>query len=111
MSRVERVAPFAGLAFGVLLVTVAMALPALTGWDVHVRHFPPLHADWDPRVGPGTPPAVLVGVLAVWWSVPLAAWLPWHGLLLASYAGGLSWMLSLAFVDGKDGVARILDTD
>ena len=25
----------------------------VTGWDVHVRHFPPLHADWDPRVGRG----------------------------------------------------------
>ena len=48
MTRAQRIAPFAGLAFGVGLVALAMALPALTDWDVHVRHFPPLHADWDP---------------------------------------------------------------
>src|SRR4051794_1990792 len=111
MTRAERVAPFAGLAFGVLLVTVAMVLPAVTGWDVHVRHFPPLHADWDPRLGPGTVPALLVGGLAVWWSVPLAQRLPWRGLLAASYGAGLAWMLSLAFVDGKPGVGAILGTE
>ena len=110
-ARAARAAPFVGLAFGVALVAVAMALPALTGWDVHVRHFPPLHANWDPRLGPGTLPALLIGGLAVWWSGPLAARLPWHGLLLASYAAGLSWMLSLAFVDGKNGIAKILDTE
>jgi hypothetical protein len=111
MTRAERVAPFAGLAFGVLLVTVAMVLPAVTGWDVHVRHFPPLHADWDPRLGPGTVPALVVGGLAMWWSVPLAQRLPWRGLLAASYAAGLAWMLSLAFVDGKPGVGAILGTE
>ena len=25
-------------------------------WNVHVFSFPPLHAEWDPRVGPGTDP-------------------------------------------------------
>ena len=30
-----------------------MALPRMTGWDVHVRYFPPLHAEWDPRIGTG----------------------------------------------------------
>jgi hypothetical protein len=111
MTRVQRIAPFAGLAFGVVLVTVAMALPAVTGWHVHVNHFPPLHADWDPRVGPGTLPALVLGALAIVWAVPLAERLRWHALLLASYVGGVAWMFSLAFVDGRDGVARILDTD
>ncbi len=110
MTR-ARFAPFVGLAFGVLLATVAMALPAITGWDVHVRYFPPLHAEWDPRAGIGTLPALLVGGLAVWWAVPLAERLPWRGLLLASYAGGLAWLFSLAFVDGKDGIAKILDDE
>ncbi len=110
-ARAARLAPFMGLAFGVVLATVAMAVPAITGWDVHVRHFPPLHAIWDPRLGSGTLPGVLVAVLAVSWSVPLAARLSWSGLLLASYAGGLAWMFSLAFVDGKDGIAKILDTE
>jgi hypothetical protein len=110
MIRAGRVAPFAGLAFGVLLATVAMVLPAVTGWDVHVRHFPPLHADWDPRLGPGTFPALLLGALAIWSSVPLAERLQWRHLLLASYAAGLAWLLSLAFVDGKSGVDTILGT-
>jgi hypothetical protein len=109
MTR-ARFAPYAGLAFGVVLVAVAMALPAITGWDVHVRHFPPLHADWDPRLGPGTIPALLVGALAIWQSVGLAERLRWGHLLLASYAAGLAWMLSLAFVDGKRGVDTILGT-
>ena len=111
MTPARRSAPFVGLAFGLLLVTVAMALPAITGWHVHVNHFPPLHADWDPRLGPGTVPALLLGALAVRWSVPLAGRLRWRSLLLASYAGGVAWMFSLALVDGRDGVARILDTD
>ena len=111
MTRAARTAPFVGLAFGLVLATVAMALPAITGWDVHVRHFPPLHADWDPRTGIGTLPALLVGALAVGWSVSLATRLPWRSLLLASYAGGVAWLLSLAFVDGKGGVATILDTE
>ena len=44
-----------------------MALPALTDWDVYVRSFPPLHAEWDPRVGAGTLPALVVGGLAAWY--------------------------------------------
>ena len=47
----------------------------------------------------------------MWWSVSLAARLPWRALLLASYAGGVAWLFSLAFVDGKDGIAKILDTE
>src|SRR4051812_41607500 len=111
MTRAQRIAPFAGLAFGVVLAAVAMALPAIADWDVHVRHFPPLHADWDPRLGPGTLPAVLLGGLAIVWAVPLAERLAWRTLLLASYAGGAAWLFSLAFVDGRDGVSTILGTE
>jgi hypothetical protein len=88
-----------------------MALPAVTGWDVHVRSFPPLHAEWDPRIGPGTLPALLIAALAVWQSVDLAMRLPWGALLLSSYAAGLAWLLSLAFVDGRSGIGTILDTE
>ena len=111
MTRAQRISPFAGLAFGILLAAVAMALPAITGWDVHVRHFPPLHADWDPRLGPGTLPAVLLGGLAILWAVPLAERLRWRTMLLASYAGGVAWLFSLAFVDGREGVSKILGTE
>jgi hypothetical protein len=105
-----RLIPYAGLFVAVALAGWAMALPAISDWDVHVRHFPPLHADWDPRVGVGTLPAVVLGILAAWQAVPLAMRLSWRRLLLASYGAGLAWMLSLAFVDGDDGVGKILDT-
>ncbi len=86
-----------------------MALPAITGWDVHVRYFPPLHAEWDPRVGVGTLSSLLLGALAFWFSIGLAQRLPWRGLLLAAYAGGVAWLFSLALVDGAEkGIGTIL---
>jgi hypothetical protein len=111
MTRAARIAPFAALAFGVALAALAMILPAVTDWDVHVRNFPPLHADWDPRVGQGTLPALLLGGLAIVWAVPLAERLRWRTLLISTYAGGVAWLLSLAFIDGRDGVSKILDTE
>ena len=38
----------------------------------------------------------------------LADRLPWRRLLLASYAASLAWLLSLALVDGTDGLSRVL---
>jgi methylthioxylose transferase len=108
-TRPARAVPWA-LAAGLVLVAVAMALPAITGWNVRVRWFPPLHADWDPRLGWGTPLALLVGGLGAAYAVRLAASLPWGRLLLVVYAGGLAWLLSLAFVDGTEGIGHILTT-
>ena len=88
-----------------------MAVPAVTGWDVHVRSFPPVHAIWDPRLGPGTVPALLTGLLAMWFSIGLSERLGWRALLLTTYAAGVVWMFSLALVDGEKGIGRILDTD
>lgn len=108
--RADRPAWF-GLAFAVVLVVVAMGLPAVTGWNVHVRSFPPLHAVWDPRVGAGTLPALLIAGLAAWQAVDLAGRLSWRGLLVTAYAAGLAWLLALALVDGRDGVGHVLGTD
>ena len=47
----------------------------------------------------------------MWYSVDLARRLPWRALLLAVYGGGLAWLFSLALVDGKEGIGRILDTE
>jgi len=106
-----RLAPLVGVFVAAGLAGLAMAVPELTGWDVHVRSFPPLHAEWDPRIGPGTLPAVLLGGLGVWLSVGLAERLPWRSLLLAAFAGGVAWMFSLALVDGEKGIGTILDTE
>jgi hypothetical protein len=103
-------APAVGLAAAVLLAALGMAVPAILDWNVHVMSFPPLHADWDPRVGPGTLPAVLVAALAAWQAVPLAERLPWRRLLLVAFVAGLAWLLALAFVDGRNGIGVILGT-
>jgi hypothetical protein len=111
ISGRRRLAPFTGVFVAVGVAGLAMALPAATGWDVHVRSFPPLHAEWAPRIGPGTLPSLLVGAVAVWLSVGLTQRLPWRMLLLAAYAGGVAWLFSLALVDGEKGIGTILDTE
>ncbi len=108
-SRATRAATWA-LVGGFVLVTVAMALPAVTGWYVHVFHFPPLHADWSPRLGWGTAPALVLGALGAAYAGRLAQTLSWGRLLLVVFAGGLAWLYALAFVDGPDGIGHILTT-
>ncbi|CAM5259760.1 MULTISPECIES: hypothetical protein [Streptomyces] len=74
-------------------------------------HWPPLLADWDPHLGPGTPAAVLVAVAVVAYGPSVAVRLPWRGLLLAAWAAALAWTWSLALVDGwQRGVAGRLTT-
>ena len=98
-----------GLTTGLVLMAAAVAVPAVSGWDVHVRWFPPLHAEWDPRVGVGTLPALVLGVLVTAYGTDLAQRLPWGRLLATTYAGGLAWMVSLGLVDGVGGLGRVLD--
>ena len=102
-------APWAGLVTSLTLITAGILVPELADWDVHVRSFPPLHAEWDPRLGIGTVPTLLLAALATWRAIEIADRLGWARLLLTVYAAGLAWMLTLAFVDGSDGVGVILD--
>jgi len=110
-------APWAGLAVALVLVAVAFAVPPLTGWQVWSRaprsvvphEVPPLHGWWQPKLlGPGTLPAVVLAVLGWRFGAGLAERLSWGRLLLASYAVSLAWLLALAFVDGTDGISRVL---
>ncbi|UYO97063.1 hypothetical protein OED01_15910 [Microbacterium sp. M28] len=103
-----RVALWSG-AVAVLLIAAAIAIPALTGWNVRVKSFPPLHAEWMPRIGPGLPVAVAVGVLAVLFGHRLAARVRWVPLQLIVFGAALVWLLSLALVDGLDGIGTILN--
>ena len=103
--------PAVGLAVAIGLMLLAMALPAVTGWNVRVRWFPPLHAEWEPRFGPGTLPALAVAALGTWQATRLAERLAWSRLLPLTWLTGLAWMLSLALVDGLDGIGEVLDTD
>lgn len=107
---VPRSGPAIGLATAFALIVLAMAIPAIFSWDVFVKSFPPLHAEWDPRVGVGTIPALLIAVLASWQAVAVSATLGWGRLLALSFVVGLLWMLALAYVDGRDGIGVILAT-
>jgi len=104
-------AAWLGLGVALAVMAAGMLVPEVADWDVHVRSFPPLHAEWAPRTGPGTWPAVLLGLLATWRAVDIAERLGWRALLLCVYAAGLAWLLALAYVDGPEGVGAILDTD
>ncbi|NUO61679.1 MAG: hypothetical protein HOV78_33885, partial [Hamadaea sp.] len=97
------------LAFTGLLVGAA----AVVGVSVGVQAAtPPLYALWHPHVGPGTVPALVVGVAVVLGGTRVAAALSWRRLLAAAYATALAWTLSLALVDGwRDGVATRLTVD
>jgi hypothetical protein len=109
-ARERTRAPAIGLGVAVALIVLAVALPPLLGWNVHVRSFPPLHAEWLPRVGPGTLPAVALAVSAAVYGVDVAARAPWRWLLAGSYVVGAAWLASLATVDGLDGIGVILET-
>ena len=98
-----------------LLVAAAILVPIVTGWDVRASTnaphvMAPLHAYWRPIIGIGSPVALVLAIAGVRYAEPLARRLPWGQLLLAAYATNLLWALSLAFVAGPDGIAKILDS-
>ncbi|MFE8947234.1 hypothetical protein [Streptomyces sp. NPDC007856] len=74
-------------------------------------HWPPLFADWDPHLGPGTPAALAVAAATAAYGPAVAARLPWRGLLAAAWAAAQAWIVSLALVDGwHQGIAVRLTT-
>ena len=101
-----------GLLVSLVLVVVAFALPPLLGWDVAPRRdelsAAPLHGYWDPKVGPGTLPAVALALLAVWRAETWALQWSWWRLLPVSYIAALAWLLALALVDGPSGLTRAM---
>ncbi len=102
--------PAVGLLLAAVLMVVAPLVPEALSWNVHMNSWPPLHAEWAPRLGPGTIPSILLAVLGVSLAARLAHAASWPHLLLGVYAAGMAWMVSLAMVDGPDGIGVILDT-
>ena len=89
-----------------VLVAVLVGRHLQDTYRVLFVHWPPLFADWDPHVGPGTPAAVLVAAAVAAYGPGLAVRLPWRGLLGAAWGACLAWTWSLALVDGwQRGVA------
>ncbi len=98
-----------GLGAGAGLFAAAAIVPRLTGTDVHLSWvgWPPLAAEWSPRLGPGTAAAVVIAVGLVVKGHALASHLPWRRLVLVTWLTGLAWTLSLALVDGPQGISRV----
>src|SRR5688500_11321757 len=110
-------AAWVGLLATAVLICLAFVAPGWADWEVAARaprnaspdEVPPLHGLWAPQLlGPGTVPAVVIALLGWRYAAELAARLPWRRLLLASYAASLAWLLSLALVDGTEGLSRVL---
>ncbi|MEU6574126.1 hypothetical protein [Streptomyces sp. NPDC046805] len=96
-----------------LLVTAAILIGRHIQYTHHtlVVHWPPLLATWEPHVGPGTPVAVLVAAAVVAYGPAVAARLPWRPLLAASWAAAMTWIWTLALIDGWGrGIAGRLTT-
>jgi hypothetical protein len=113
----RRAAPWAGLLVALALVAAAFAVPPLTDWEVwsraprsaSPRAIPPLHGLWEPKLfGAGTVPAVLLAIAGWRYGARFAERLTWPRLLVTAYVVGLAWLLTLALVDGPEGLSRAL---
>ncbi len=93
---------------GLVLVVAAMVVPRLLDEDVRV-HWPPLHADWDPRFGLLTLPAIAIGLGLVVVAPRLASVASWRLLLVSAFASTWLWIMALAMTDGTDGLARVFE--
>lgn len=98
-----------GTGVAVLLIVLAIGLPPLLHLDVRVRSFPPLHAEWAPHLGWGTLPALIIAVLALVSAFRLARRLRWGALLAVVFVVATAWLVSLALVDGPEGLGKILE--
>ena len=111
-SRVDPRWATGGLVVSLALVAAAFAVPPLLGWDVAPRGddlaAAPTHGYWEPKIGLGTVPALALAALAVWRAERWASAWPWRRLLIMSYVAALAWLLSLALVDGADGLTRAM---
>ncbi|MEO3752976.1 hypothetical protein [Streptomyces sp. B6B3] len=94
------------------LAAALLALASVIGFAINednrlILRFPPIHAHWDPHLGPGTPAALLVAALVVGYGPAVARRLRWRRLLAATWGGSMAWIWSLALVDGwRDGIAN-----
>lgn len=107
--------PWLGLGVTLLIIAAAFVLPQVFDWQVYPRatvgpdDISPLHGLWEPKLfGPGTVPAIVIAVLGWHYGPRLAQQLTWRRLLLVGFVAGLAWMLALAYVDGSDGISRVL---
>ncbi|MGB9013190.1 MAG: hypothetical protein WCB95_10100 [Aeromicrobium sp.] len=107
--------PWVGLLVTLGIVAAAFLTPQIVDWKVYPRasigpdDISPLHGLWEPKLfGPGTIPAILMAVLGWQYGPRLAQQLSWRRLQLLALVAGFSWLMALAYVDGSDGISRVL---
>jgi hypothetical protein len=108
-----RRADLVAAAVGLGAFAVAAAVGGLLYLDGHPvqASAAPLYAHWLPHVGPGTPLALLVAVLAWRYGQVLTERLRWAALHTVAYVTAVAWTLSLALIDGwQRGIAGRLTT-
>ncbi len=92
-----------GAAIAALLVAVAFVVPRLANeqWRASLNAATaPIFGGWQPRVGWGTLPALLIAALVVQYGPAVANRVRWPLLLLSTWLVAIAWSLALAFVDG-----------
>ncbi len=102
--------PGRGLVAVTALVLAGLLIPAIFQWHVHANAFAPLTAHWHPRFGPGTVPSVLIAAAAWRWGPALCRRLRWRTLMFAAFAAAFAWLIALAVVDGRAGLATSIET-
>lgn len=85
-----------------------MIVPPVLHWNVYEAGVHPLSATWLPRFGPGTVPAVALGVIAVGWAAQTAQRLAWARLVPLTVVAAAAWMIALAAVDRTHGLSGVL---
>ena len=104
------------VAVGVLLVVAAFVLPHLHLSFLAGIATPLIHASaarlhsfadtapifgwWNPHVGWGTVPAIVIGIAAVLWGQAVAFRLPRRVLMWVTWVTACAWAFSLAMIDG-----------
>ncbi|MDQ6854040.1 MAG: hypothetical protein M3046_10200 [Actinomycetota bacterium] len=106
-------ATLAVLAAWAIVIVVAHVLVdrlEAAGANIHI-HGAPLHGKFELRVNGGLLAAVAVGAVAVFGGPQFARRLGWRALLLASAAAAVVWAVSLALVDGVQGLTSPLEAN
>jgi methylthioxylose transferase len=97
-------------AWAIVIVVAHLLLDRLQAAGVKILiHAAPLHGTFELRVNRGLLAAVAVGVLAVFGWPRLARRVTWRALLIASAAAAVVWAVSLALVDGVEGLTSPLE--
>jgi hypothetical protein len=98
-----------------LTIVVLIAAAIVMGFVSRANQVPihariaPLFGDPGQQVGPGTPAAIALAVLAIGYGPAVAARLRWPALLLASWVTSVLWVFSLGLVAGWERMAGQLE--